>query len=172
MPHPFLFIPNLIILKLIGEKYRSRSSSLCNSPRIPLPSDCIKIQYILLHHPKEQAHSVSWRIKDQLDVNCYFISLLMCLTCFVHKYIHHHELATYYVKLSHWSYCFCFDVCWSFGVVGLKWYPCCRLQPATRIPLCSHPTRQRPKTATNHIQQNQNNTPNAVTGPLFSWRWA
>jgi len=23
-------------------------------------------------------------------------------------------------------------------------------------------------TATNHIQQNQNNTPNAVTGPLFS----
>jgi len=27
---------------------------------------------------------------------------------------------------------------------------------------------QRPTTATNHIQQNQNNTPNAVTGPLFS----
>ena len=38
--------------------------------------------------------------------------------------------------------------------------------------LCSHPTTQRPTTATNHIQQNQNNTPNAVTGPLFSWRWA
>ena len=37
---------------------------------------------------------------------------------------------------------------------------------------CSHPARQRPTTATNHIQQNQNNTPNAVTGPLFSWRWA
>ena len=37
---------------------------------------------------------------------------------------------------------------------------------------CSHPTTQRPTTATNHIQQNQNNTPNAVTGPLFSWRWA
>jgi hypothetical protein len=33
---------------------------------------------------------------------------------------------------------------------------------------CSHPTKQRPTTATNHIQQNQNNTPNAVTGPLFS----
>ena len=27
---------------------------------------------------------------------------------------------------------------------------------------------ERPTTATNHIQQNQNNTPNAVTGPLFS----
>jgi len=37
--------------------------------------------------------------------------------------------------------------------------------------LCSHPTTQRPTTATNHIQQNQSNTPNAVTGPLFSWRW-
>jgi len=33
---------------------------------------------------------------------------------------------------------------------------------------CLHPTKQRPTTATNHIQQNQNNTPNAVTGPLFS----
>ena len=38
------------------------------------------------------------------------------------------------VELPHWSYCSCFDVCWSFGVVGLEWYPCCRLQPATRIP--------------------------------------
>jgi hypothetical protein len=27
---------------------------------------------------------------------------------------------------------------------------------------------QRPTTATNHIQQNQNDTPNAVTGSLFS----
>ena len=36
----------------------------------------------------------------------------------------------------------------------------------------AHSARQRPTTATNHIQQNQNNTPNAVTGPLFSWRWA
>ena len=33
---------------------------------------------------------------------------------------------------------------------------------------CSHTTTQRPTTATNHIQQNQNNTPNAVTGSLFS----
>ena len=33
---------------------------------------------------------------------------------------------------------------------------------------CSHPTRQPPITATTHIQQNQSNTPNAVTGLLFS----
>ena len=33
-------------------------------------------------------------------------------------------------------FCSWFDVCWSFGVVGLEWCPCCRLktQPATRIP--------------------------------------
>jgi len=24
-------------------------------------------------------------------------------------------------------YCPWFDVCWSFGVVGLEWYPCSRL---------------------------------------------
>jgi hypothetical protein len=29
-------------------------------------------------------HCNSWRIKDQLDVTCYFISLLMCSTCFGH----------------------------------------------------------------------------------------
>jgi len=26
------------------------------------------------------------------------------------------------------------DECWSFGVVGLGWYPCNRLEPATQIP--------------------------------------
>ena len=25
-----------------------------------------------------------WRMRDQLDVTCYFISLLMCSTCFGH----------------------------------------------------------------------------------------
>jgi len=29
-------------------------------------------------------HLNSWRIKDQLDITCYFISLLMCSTCFGH----------------------------------------------------------------------------------------
>ena len=29
-------------------------------------------------------HCDSWRIKDQLDVTCYFISLLMCSACFGH----------------------------------------------------------------------------------------
>ena len=34
----------------------------------------------------------------------------------------------YSVELPHCSYCSWFDVCWSFGVVGLEWYPCCRLK--------------------------------------------
>jgi len=34
----------------------------------------------------------------------------------------------YSVELPHWSYCSWFDVCWSFGVSGLEWYPCCRLK--------------------------------------------
>ena len=29
-------------------------------------------------------HCNSWRMKDQLDVTCYFISLIMCSTCFGH----------------------------------------------------------------------------------------
>jgi len=33
---------------------------------------------------------------------------------------------------------------------------------------CSHPTRQRPTTAPNHIQQNQRSTPHAVTHGLCS----
>ena len=33
----------------------------------------------------------------------------------------------YSVELPHWSYCSWFDVCWSFGVVGLEWYPCRKL---------------------------------------------
>jgi len=33
---------------------------------------------------------------------------------------------------------------------------------------CSHPTTQRPTTATNHIQQNQRSTPYAVTHGLWS----
>ena len=39
-------------------------------------------------------HCDGWRMKGQLDVTCYFISLLMCSTCFGRQYIHHRELAT------------------------------------------------------------------------------
>ena len=39
----------------------------------------------------------------------------------------------YSVELPHWSYCSWFDVCWSFGVVGLEWYLCCRLKPVRKV---------------------------------------
>ena len=39
----------------------------------------------------------------------------------------------YSVELPHWSYCSWLDVCWSFGVVGLVWYPCCRLIRSLRL---------------------------------------
>jgi len=34
----------------------------------------------------------------------------------------------YSVELLHWSYCSWFDVSGSYGVVGLEWYPRCRLK--------------------------------------------
>jgi len=56
----------------------------------------------------------------------------------------------YSVELPYWSYCSWFDVCWSFGVVGLEWYPCCSLQPVIRIPLQPNhtetPTHIEPRT--------------------------
>ena len=46
--------------------------------QIPPESPCIYV-YWTVHHCD------SWRIKDQLDVTCYFISLLMSETCWAHK---------------------------------------------------------------------------------------
>ena len=41
----------------------------------------------------------NWRIWDQLDVTSYyFISLLLCSTCFGHSYIHHQKPATSRLK--------------------------------------------------------------------------
>ena len=39
---------------------------------------------MLTGHGKLRSYLRSFRIKDQLDVTCYFISLLMCSTSFVH----------------------------------------------------------------------------------------
>ena len=66
----------------------------------------------------------SWRIKFQLDVTCHFILLLMFRTLIYPS----SEACDYSVELPQWSYCSWFDVCWSFGVVGLEWYPCCRMK--------------------------------------------
>ena len=71
-----------------------------------------------------------WRMKDLLDVTCYFISLLMCSTCFGHLYIHHQELATILLEFR----------CGWVGVVSvLQAEAQLVLQPATRTPLVLHP---------------------------------
>jgi len=52
------------------------------------PTTCSKSQIVTLWRSSPQPlkvckpFSYSWRIKDQLDVTCYFISLLMYSTCF------------------------------------------------------------------------------------------
>ena len=60
----------------------------------------------------------------------------------------------YSVELPHWSYCSWFDVCWSFGVVGLEWYPCCRLQPTPTTPTQPH--------RNSNTHRTKNNTTNVV----------
>ena len=95
-----------------------------------------------------RTNKISWRINDQLDVTCYFISLLMFSTCFGHS-----------VELPHWSYCSWFDVCWSFGVVGLEWYPCCRLKSASACNTDTTPTQPHRNSNTHRTK---NNTTNVV----------
>ena len=70
-------------------------------------------------------------MKDQLDVTCCFISLLMRSTCFG-QYIHHQELAivlmNYHIgRLVLSSLCV-----GAFGAAGFRWCPCCRLQPENK----------------------------------------
>ena len=72
----------------------------------------------------------SWRMKDQLHITCYFISLIMCSTCFGHYYIHHQELATvlmnYHIgRLVLSSLCVV-----AFVAAGFRWCSLCRLKPA------------------------------------------
>ena len=68
-------------------------------------------------------HFDSWRIKEQLDVICYFISLLMCSTCFGHWYIHHQELVTillnYHIGLLFLVRCVLEFRCGWVGVVSV-----------------------------------------------------
>ena len=64
----------------------------------------------------------------------------------------------YSVELPHWSYCFWFDVCWSFGVVGLEWYPCCRLKPEA----CNTDTTPNQPHRNSNKHRTKNNTTNVA----------
>ena len=94
--------------------------------------------------------------EDQQDATIVCLLLTSVSTCFGHHYVYLQENkgpVTAFVVL--------FWFCWMclVAVVGRCVVECEQ---------CSHSTKQRPTTDTNHIHQNQNNTTNAVTGPLFS----
>jgi len=63
----------------------------------------------------------------------------------------------YSVELPHWSYISWFDVSWSFGVVELEWYPCCRLKHN-----CNTDTTPAQKHRNSNTHRTKNNTTNVV----------
>ena len=67
------------------------------------------------------------------------------------------RVCDYSVELPHWSNCSWFDVCWSFGVVGLGWYPCCRLKHN-----CNTDTTPTQPHRNSNTHRNKNNTTNVV----------
>jgi len=63
----------------------------------------------------------------------------------------------YSVELPHWSYSSCFDICWSFGVDGLEWYPCCSCASA-----CNTDTTPTQPHRNSNTLRTKNNTTNVV----------
>jgi hypothetical protein len=94
--------------------------------------------------------------EDKQDVTIRCLLLTSVSKCFGHHYAHLQENKC---PVTAFGVLFWFCWMWLVAVVGLCVVGCEH---------CSHPTTQRPTTATSHIQQNQNNTPNAVTGHFFS----
>jgi hypothetical protein len=98
----------------------------------------------------------SLKREDQQDATIRSLLSTSVSTCFGHYYANLQES-----KGPVTAFCVLFWFCWMWlvAVVGRCLAGCEQ---------GSHPARQCHTTATSHIQQNQNNTPNAVTGPLFS----
>ena len=86
-------------------------------------------------------------------------------TRFGHHYAHLQENKTYVTARGVLCW-FCWM--WLVAVVGRCVVGCEHCEGYCSTSQCSHPTRQRPTTATNHVQQNQRSTPHAVTHVLFS----
>ena len=79
---------------------------------------------------------VLFLVRCVLEFRCGWVSVVSVLQVYFTSYVLNmfrtsrypsSGACDYSVELPHWSYCSWFDVCWSFGVVGLEWYPCCRL---------------------------------------------
>ena len=91
-------------------------------------------RYVSFSFTPSARNIFSSRIRDQLDVTSYYV-------LFHFFYAQHvSDINTSIIRslrLFYWIttlvVCSCFDVCWSFGVAGLGWYPCSGLKPAIRI---------------------------------------
>jgi hypothetical protein len=94
--------------------------------------------------------------EDQQDATIRCLLLTSVSTCFGHHYAHLQENKGPVTALGV-LFWFCWT--WLVAIVGRCF---------VGSEQCSHPKKHRPTTTTNHIQQKHNNTPNAVTGSLFS----
>jgi len=94
--------------------------------------------------------------KNQQDATIKCLLLTSVSTCFAHHYAHLQENKG---PLTAFGVLFWFCWMWLIAVVGRCLVGCEH---------GSHPTTQRPTTATNHIQQNQRGKPYAVTYGLCS----
>jgi len=98
-------------------------------------------------------------LKNKRPTWCY---MLFYFTSYVinmfRTFIYPSSGACYYsVELPHWSYCSWFDVCWNFGVVGLEWYPCCRLSCASACNTDTTPTQPHRNSNTHRTKKNTTN---------------
>jgi len=107
-----------------------------------------------------------WRERKPTRCNNQMFIINTFSTCFGHHYAHLRKTKT--CVTARGVLCW---FCWMclVAVVGRCVVGCEHCEGYCSH--CSHPTRQRPTTATNHIQQNQY-TIRSNTRSLFSWRWA
>jgi len=68
----------------------------------------------------------------------------------------------YSVKLPHWSSCSWFNACWRFSVVGLEWYPCCRLKNKSCASACNMDTTPTQPHRISNTRRTKNRTTNMV----------
>jgi len=89
-----------------------------------------------------------WSLKNKRPTWCHLLFYFTSYMLNMFRALIYQSSGTcdYSVELPHWSCCSWFDVCSSFGVVGLEWYPCCRLKHGyhsnTTIPKFQHTSKQ------------------------------
>jgi hypothetical protein len=107
--------------------------------------------------------------EDQQDATIRCLLLTSVSICFGHHYAHLQEIKGPVTALG---VLFWFCWMWLVAVVSAVLQDVSTVKASVLLNRNLHSVHimqdSAPTTATNHIQQNQNNTPNAVTGPLFS----